>query len=571
MYKSNTELIVIDAKATEPIPTNVVFWSHDKGTAKMLFQLQKDYVNQTLSEGTIVPICLDFVGGRHIYHAVIEDAVNGIVSIVLEDNILGYQGRVDGSIYIELPDSRSLDTAGRFTFDIKRSPIDLNTPELEDYYWQGFGEIMNQYHQTIAEIETESERLLNELQARILTLEEKLDDVELRARFKTAWSWSADGTDRFTTVYPNENILANSKDYSSKWSFSNAALTEILEADGTPTKIIKFNFNPNGWVGMYQHYSNLSVRPKTGDIVTLSFYAKGNGAIYAGMEGITGVINAKATTEWKLYNLTGVVSEDIDNISMYLSNAVNTATSIYVHSVKLEINDEPTIYTPAPSEDPINAYPQYKGISIADSDNPADYSWQAEDNTIAKKATLDSHTENISNPHKVTKTQIGLGNVDNYSTATQAEAEAGTDNTKAMTPLRTKQLLDAKLLNMVYPIGSIYMSVNSATPATLFGGTWERFSKGRVLVGVDEDDAALKTAGTNGGSTNPLTAHTHTTQLTTYRVTSTGSGAVNNLARSTDQGNAMTGEFGSVTSSGDNTDHKNWQPFDTVYIWKRTA
>ncbi|MDT2438361.1 phage baseplate upper protein, partial [Enterococcus avium] len=74
-------------------------------------QLQKDYVNQTLSEGTIVPICLDFVGGRHIYHAVIEDAINGIVSIVLEDNILGYVGRVDGSIYIELPDSRSLDTA----------------------------------------------------------------------------------------------------------------------------------------------------------------------------------------------------------------------------------------------------------------------------------------------------------------------------------------------------------------------------------------------------------------------------------------------------------------------------
>src|SRR5699024_3895105 len=172
MFKTNEEIIVIQAKAITPIPTGVVFWSHDKGTAKMLFQLQKDYVNQTLSEGTIVPICLDFVGGRHIYHAVIEDAVNGIVSIVLEDSILGYVGRVTGSIYIELPDSRSLDTAGRFTFDIKRSPIDLNTPELEDYYWQGFNEIMNQYHQTIAEIETESERLLNELQARILTLEE---------------------------------------------------------------------------------------------------------------------------------------------------------------------------------------------------------------------------------------------------------------------------------------------------------------------------------------------------------------------------------------------------------------
>ena len=125
---------------------------------------------------------------------------------------------------------------------------------------------------------------------------------------------------------------------------------------------------------------------------------------------------------------------------------------------------------------------------------------------------------------------------------------------------------------MVYPIGSIYMSVNSATPATLFGGTWERFSKGRVLVGVDESDTVLATSGKQGGSTNPLTAHTHVTQLTTYRVTSgTGSGSANNLGRATDVGDKMTGKFGSVTSTGDNTYHNNWQPFTTVYMWKRTA
>ncbi|MDT2468463.1 hypothetical protein P7D98_11245, partial [Enterococcus avium] len=167
------------------------------------------------------------------------------------------------------------------------------------------------------------------------------------------------------------------------------------------------------------------------------------------------------------------------------------------------------------------------------------------------------------------KSMIAANHVENL--ATQTEATTATDNAKTMTPLRTKQLLDSKLLNMVYPIGSIYMSVNSATPATLFGGTWERFSKGRVLVGVDESDTVLATSGKQGGSTNPLTTHTHVTQLTTYRVTSAGSGTVNNLARSTDQGNAATGEFGATSSAGDNTDHNNWQPFTTVYMWKRTA
>lgn len=152
MFKTREELIVIQAEATTPIPTGVVFWSHDKGTAKLIIQLKKDHINQTLPQGTTVPILLEFNSdtaakgkGRHIYHAVIENALEGIVSIVLEDNILGYVGRVDGSVYIELPDSRSLDTAGRFSFDVKRSPIDDDVPELEDYYWQGFSEINKEF------------------------------------------------------------------------------------------------------------------------------------------------------------------------------------------------------------------------------------------------------------------------------------------------------------------------------------------------------------------------------------------------------------------------------------------
>ncbi|MEQ7252592.1 BppU family phage baseplate upper protein, partial [Enterococcus avium] len=215
MFKTNEEIIIIQAKAATPIPTGVVFWSHDKGTAKMLFQLQKDYVNQTLSEGTIVPICLDFVGGRHIYHAVIEDAINGIVSIVLEDNILGYVGRVTGSIYIELPDSRSLDTAGRFTFDIKRSPIDLNTPELEDYYWQGFNEIIDEYHQTINTIKSEAKALLDSITADVTTAQSKITQLEqsittantnLNARIDEI-NQKIDDNDVFTKAESSANVI----------------------------------------------------------------------------------------------------------------------------------------------------------------------------------------------------------------------------------------------------------------------------------------------------------------------------------------------------------------------------
>ena len=204
MFKTSEEIIVIQAEATTDIPTGVVFWSHDKGTAKMLFQLQKDYVNQTLSEGTIVPICLDFVGGRHIYHAVIEDAINGIVSIVLEDNILGYVGRVTGSIYIELPDSRSLDTAGRFTFDIKRSPIDLNTPELEDYYWQGFNEIIDEYHQTINTIKSEAKALIDSLTADVTEVKNDIATANVKiAEIRK----KLDDNDVFTKAESSANVI----------------------------------------------------------------------------------------------------------------------------------------------------------------------------------------------------------------------------------------------------------------------------------------------------------------------------------------------------------------------------
>lgn len=61
----------------------------------------------------------------------------------------------------------------------------------------------------------------------------------------------------------------------------------------------------------------------------------------------------------------------------------------------------------------------------------------------ATTGSLASHTGNTSNPHVVTKAQVGLGSVLNYGVATQAEAEAGTVDTKYMTPLRAKQAIAA--------------------------------------------------------------------------------------------------------------------------------
>ena len=175
VYKTNESIIVIQAEATSPNRTNVVFWSRDRGTAKLRMKLvRKNGIPQSLPEGTTVPIRLMFKSataeggyGKHDYLATVEDPVNGIVSIVLEDNILGYVGTVEGSVYIDFPNDRSLDTAGRFTFYIKRSPIDDSTPELKDYYFNGFSQTIDKIEKILADGKQEIDQKIAESETQI--------------------------------------------------------------------------------------------------------------------------------------------------------------------------------------------------------------------------------------------------------------------------------------------------------------------------------------------------------------------------------------------------------------------
>lgn len=60
-------------------------------------------------------------------------------------------------------------------------------------------------------------------------------------------------------------------------------------------------------------------------------------------------------------------------------------------------------------------------------------------------ALVSAHADRTDNPHGVTKSQVGLGSVDNYATASQTEAEAGSSTIKFMTPLRTAQAIAAQV------------------------------------------------------------------------------------------------------------------------------
>ena len=71
------------------------------------------------------------------------------------------------------------------------------------------------------------------------------------------------------------------------------------------------------------------------------------------------------------------------------------------------------------------------------------------------------------------------------------------------------------LMELVFPIGSTYITQNDTNPNTILEfGTWERL-KGKVCLGIDEDDEDLDTVGKTGGekthklTTQEMPSHTH--------------------------------------------------------------
>ena len=65
-------------------------------------------------------------------------------------------------------------------------------------------------------------------------------------------------------------------------------------------------------------------------------------------------------------------------------------------------------------------------------------------------------------------------------------------------------------VDLIYPIGSVYLSVSSTSPASLFGGTWEQIKDQFLLAAGDTYNA-----GTTGGSATINLQHYHTTSAHT--------------------------------------------------------
>ena len=129
------------------------------------------------------------------------------------------------------------------------------------------------------------------------------------------------------------------------------------------------------------------------------------------------------------------------------------------------------------------------------------------------------------------------------------------------------------MLDKAYPVGSIYISVNSTNPKTLFGGTWVQI-KDRFLLAA----GTTYKAGTTGGEIthkltyNEMPEHTH--PMYAYNPGGDGTWTPDEGAylvdSVTDDKTTWWARL-AMGYAGGGAAHNNMPPYLAVYVWKRTA
>ena len=192
-----------------------------------------------------------------------------------------------------------------------------------------------------------------------------------------AYSNSADGTDDFTTVYPNLNLIDGTKDFSGQWIYS-----ELSTDDGT-YKGLAVKKRTDAWGGIFKTFTV----PKNSDY-TFSAYVKGAGigTKFVRVVGINGVEKYSLEKTWDsplswtrdsiTFSAKDIKAGDKIVVSYNIS-IWGTNPAIWTAGHKWEEGSIATPYMPAANEVTVADYPKYVGFSnsIKPNKKSSDYNW----------------------------------------------------------------------------------------------------------------------------------------------------------------------------------------------------
>ncbi|AYP29306.1 antireceptor [Streptococcus phage SW8] len=194
--------------------------------------------------------------------------------------------------------------------------------------------------------------------------------------FHTAWSYSADGTDGFTTVYPNLNLLDGTKDFSGNWENGGE-----WTSDGT-YKGLAVKKRVGQWAGIYKTFT----APKDGKY-TFSAYVKssGNAANIIRFVTLNGVDLYSSRRyfsnnfDWLRDSFTITLKAKDTIVARYEIAGSGTDSILWTAGHKWEEGSVATPWMPSASEVKTADYPSFIGhytdFTQVDSPNPRDYTW----------------------------------------------------------------------------------------------------------------------------------------------------------------------------------------------------
>ena len=337
-----------------------------------------------------------------------------------------------------------------------------------------------------------------------------------------------------------------------------------------------------------------------------------------GVEKLYGYANAGNYTNY-LADKTVPIDSIITKIDLVVGNASNVAFTTDKSIVYVTLED---------MENALNAHdagtdahePAFDAHNAAD-DAHQDFTGATAE-AAGKRGMVPAPAAGAAN--RYLKADGTWGTIDTMNGASSSESgdeglvpapEAGAQNkflrgdgTWADAKMSTKELVD-----ILYPVGYIYMSTNSANPGTLFPGTtWEAYAQGRVLIGAgtgtdSRSEQKTFTAGSTGGEYNhqltvgEIACHTHTASSSSagnhkhrsgvaikinhgdtpaYSTEGYESGSASDYAMyAGDSANALsvTSTTGShshtvtINNTGGEQAHNNIPPYVSIYVWRRTG
>lgn len=256
---------------------------------------------------------------------------------------------------------------------------------------------------SVSDVQTASASAVSDIEAVKPDMMQQINDIEtninelvvlqqqnaIQKKIQTAWAWSADGTDGFTTIYPNLNLLKNTRTLSATstttaWGilFTSSQIYDSTIKSKTGVSAMRFSFN------VYVPLNAIA-----GSVVPIQLKGQNPQAKNVGTDGYNTILSntdyvIKQIDLGKTIRVSIPIQKSINYQSFDTALAdtasitirQSSALSGFVYStIKLEIGSTATPWMPSANEVTTADYPKYRGLGVLSSVTPTDYFWEQSD------------------------------------------------------------------------------------------------------------------------------------------------------------------------------------------------